>query len=973
MLAAPPTHAQASGRVVGTVSQSATGTFLKGATVEILPTGRSVVTDDLGHFAVTGLAPGSYTLQISYVGLDAERREARVEAAGTARVDVALKSEVYRLDSFEVTAEKSGQAAAITRQRNASNLVNVAATDAFGSLANQNPGEIFMRLPGVAATIGEDNEASAVSIRGMASNLNAVAMDGGMLAPVSSGATRQVRFTTNVTAQFEEFEVVKGLTPDMDASSIGGTLNMKTRSPLSSTRENEFNYRIGARWAPSFVPHNPLRRERPLHSDLSVGYQGVFDIADGKRNLGVAFNATYFESVGDYIRSILDYQSTNATPSYRWDYHASDYYFNRQLATVAGRIDYQLSEATRLSLRGTVNDYTAFGGHLYNETRIFTGQTVATLDASGNPTGTGAILPNFTATRTEARAIAASQLQMIVNSVGQLQRQRTVQFVTEHKRGPLQLDTDFNLATGILDQSGGQDTKDKTGGTFTSTITGVGWILDSSRNREFPRFTQMGGPNVYDINNYRNSILTQAGSRRGAHIYAGKADARYELPTDAAAFLKAGVAFRRQDSIATTWNTTRSTYAGPDRVLGNADDTLGPFRDTNLQRSPEFGLGNLPFIHVGLLAQNLKDHPEQWVEDVYFRESQKYAGTNTVTEDVSAAYLMGSLKRGKLTVLGGARVERTEVESEGWVLQRSLPTITDPVVRAATEYGFRSRSGSYTNTMPSVHFTYAIQPRLLARASYSTGIARPQFSSLIPSETVNDTARTVTISNPGLEPQTADNWDLSLEYYMKQLGLASVSVFEKDLHDFQFSTTGGIVGTGNDNGFNGQYAGYTISTQLNGGNARVRGIELNYQQQFNLGPAWLRKFGIFGNYTRLNTRGNYGAAGAQSVTALAEFVPTTWNAGLRFAHGRFRSNLLVNYTGEYLFAYSTSAPRLQYKQALTITTLSANYNLGKGLDLYCDAYNLFNVPQRYYRGIPGRLQQYTLKGMILSFGVRGRF
>ena len=965
--------AETTSRLAGSVSNSLTGALLNGAAVDLPQLGRTTTTDANGRFEFTGLPAGPQRILVTYAGLDPHEREVQLVPGGVTRLDVTLQSVVLQLESFQVTAEASGHAAAITRQRNAVNAMSAAATDAFGSLANQNPGEVFMRLPGVTATVTEDNEVSAVAVRGIASSLNAVTMDGGILAPVSSAATRQVRFTTNVTAQFEEFEVVKGITPDMDASSIGGTLNMKTKSPLNTARGQEFNYRFGARWAPPFAPHNPMRRDRPIHPDLSVGYQGVFSVLGGERNLGLSLNATYFESVGDYRRTIRDYQSTNASPAYMWNYQASDYFFNRHLETISGRLDYQWNEFTRLSLRGTVNDYTAFGGHQYNESRALTAQTVAALDASGNPTGTGAILPNYTDTRTEARPVAASQFQMIANSIGQLQRQRTLQFVGEHKRDRLQLTTDLNFAVGVLDQTSGQDTEGKAGGSFTSTLSGVGWILDASQSREFPRFTQTAGPNIHDLNSYRSGVLTQTGGRRAAHVYAGKLDARYDLTAGVPLYLKGGLSVRRQDSISRTWNNTRFTYAGPDGVVGNADDTLAPFHDPSLRRSSEFGLGNLPFVHIGTVAQNLKDQPGRWVEDVYFREAQKFAGTNSVYEDVSAAYLLGHVRLGALTVLGGARFEKTDVNAKAWVIQRTLPTITNPVLRAASEYSRRERDGDYDNTMPSLHLTYTVQPRLVARASYSTGIARPQFSNLIPTESVNDTARTITLSNPGLRPQTADNWDVSLEYYMKQLGLVSAGVFQKALQDFIFSTNGGVIGTGNGNGFNGQYEGYTITTQLNGGAARIRGFEFNYQQQLAFGPKWVRSFGLFGNYTRLLTQGDYGTGTQQSVSALAEFVPTSWNAGVRFSRGRLRANVLVNHTGTYLFTYSANAARLLYKSAFRNTTVSVSYAVRPSLELYCDAYNVFNEPHRWYYGVPLHLQSYSEKGVILSFGVRGRF
>jgi TonB-dependent receptor len=883
-----------------------------------------------------------------------------------------LRSEVLKLETFQVTTEAEGHAAAITRQRNSTNLITAAATDAFGALASQNPGEIFMRLPGVAATIGEDNEPSAVSIRGMASRLNAVTIDGGMLAPVSSGATRQVRFTTNSTVQFEEFEVVKGIRPDMDGSSIGGTLNMKTKSPLSTTRDQEVTYKVGARWAPPFAPHNPIRRARPIHSDLSLGYVGVFDVLGKQRNLAVSLNSTYFESVGDYARTIRDYEFTLNPRAYIWDYQAADYYFNRVLETLSARIDYQVAEGTILSLRGAFNDYDAWGGHIFNQARAFTSRTVATLDANGNPTGTGAILPSYTATRTEVRPVAASSFSLSSNSIGQLQRQRSLQLVLEHKRDRLELETSLNYALGRLDQLSGQARDGRPGGSFTTTITGVGYIIDGSQSLTYPQFTQTAGPSVYDIANYKNGNLVQTGSRRDAHIYSAKADLKYELNTAVPAYAKTGVNFRRQDSDMRTWDDRSLTYVGADGIANTADDTLAPFV-TGAKLSDDYRLGNLPLLDVRALGQNLRDSPGSWTNNAYYAESRRYSGTNKVEEDVSAAYLMGNAKFGRLTALGGVRYELTEVNSRAWVIQRTRADIADPVLRARTEYTRRSIKGDYDHWLPSLHLSYAIRPNFIARASWSTGIGRPEFSNLVPVETVNDTAQTVTISNPSLLPQSATNWDLGLEYYLKPMGLISASVFQKDLEDFIFTAADGTVGSGPDNGFGGQYAGYTINTTKNGGSARVRGIELSYQQQLAFGPAWVRGFGIFANYTRIEASGDYGTGASQGVSQLAEFVPETWNVGLRYSRGRFRASYLVNYTGEYLFAYSADPSRLRYKTAFTNTTISTSWALRQNLEVYVDAYNVYDRSQSYYYGIPGHLQQYSIKGMMLSFGVRGRF
>ncbi|HEY0966529.1 MAG TPA: TonB-dependent receptor [Opitutaceae bacterium] len=971
-LAATPSFAQAVGRISGTVTHAITGEGLNGALVELPGSGRTALTDERGRFEFRDLAAGNYTVTVSYTGLDAQSRMVSVGEGESVPLQFGLDAEVLRLETFQVVTEREGHAAAITRQRNSTNLITAAATDAFGALASQNPGEIFMRLPGVAATIGEDNEPSAVSIRGMASRLNAVSTDGGMLAPVSSGATRQVRFTTNSTAQYEEFEVVKGIRPDMDGSSIGGTLNMKTKSPLSSTRDNEFSYKAGARWAPPFAPHNPTRRDRAINPDLMMSYTGVFDVFGKERNLAVSLTSTYFESVGDYARTIRDYEFTNNERAYVWDYQAADYYFNRILKTISGRIDYQLSESTLLSFRSAMNYYDAWGGHLFNQARAFTSRTVAALDGNGQPTGTGAILPSYTATRTEVRPVAASQFSLSSNSIGQLQEQRSFQVVMEHRKDDLEFDVNLNYALGRLDQTSGQRTGDDEGGSFTATVPAVGYVIDMGASREYPQFSQTAGPSVYDIASYKTPTLIQTGSRRDAHIYSAKADLKYNLATKMPAYLKIGASLRRQDSDMVTRDDRSLVYVGPDGVAGNADDTLAPFL-SDLVLSAEYNLGNLPLIDVKKLARNLEENPAQWQENRYYQESRRYSGTNLVTEDVSAGYLMGNVRIGKLTALGGVRYERTEVESEAWVIQRTRADIADPVLRAATEYSRREIAGSYDHTLPSVHLSYAILPDLIARASYSTGLGRPEFSNLVPVEQVNDTNQTVTVSNPSLLPQSATNWDLSLEYYLKPMGLISVGVFQKDLEDFIFSASAGVVDAGSDNGFGGQYAGYTINTTLNGGSARVRGLELSYQQQLNFGPQWVRSIGLFANYTKLESDGNYGASTPQSVNQLAEFIPETWNVGLRFSRGRFRASYLVNYTGEYLFAYSSDPTRLRYKMDFINTTVSTSWALRPNLEAYVDAYNIYDEEQRYYYGVPSHLQAYSIKGMMLSLGVRGRF
>lgn len=101
--------------------------------------------------------------------------------------------------------------------------------------------------------------------------------------------------------------------------------------------------------------------------------------------------------------------------------------------------------------------------------------------------------------------------------------------------------------------------------------------------------------------------------------------------------------------------------------------------------------------------------------------------------------------------------------------------------------------------------------------SYATNVGRPGIGQLIPRTNVNFDTQTIASSNPSLKPQTADNFDLALEYYFEPAGTLSIGLFQKQIKNFIYTSGGVVVPGGADNGFNGDYAGYALTTQFNGG------------------------------------------------------------------------------------------------------------------------------------------------------------
>ena len=362
--------------ISGNVNNTATGNLLPGARVEIPTLGLSALADSTGRYVLSGVPAGTHEIVASYTGLDSLRRTVSVSTGQRVAQNFDLTTAIYQLAEFKVTGEREGGAAAITAQRIADNVKNVVAMDSFGNLPNMSAGELAIRLPGVAGQLDEEGNVTGVIVRGMASTMNRVTVDGGLITNVG-GMNRQFQTHSLTGAMFDQLEVIKGHTPDKGADSLGGTINLKTRSPLSMSEKRRVTYSAAARWAPPFSQQIPLREAHRMHPLINVSYQEVFGVLGGDRNLGVAVNTFYSENVAGYFRTIRDFQNTTNSPAYLWDYRTQDAFNNRKQGSLNVKLDYRLSPTSKFSLNTIYNDANEPFNRLY-ETRAFTGSSTTT-------------------------------------------------------------------------------------------------------------------------------------------------------------------------------------------------------------------------------------------------------------------------------------------------------------------------------------------------------------------------------------------------------------------------------------------------------------------------------------------------------------------------------------------------------------------------------------------------------------------
>jgi len=997
-LATQTTATASSGVITGIVTNRTTGNGLIGARVEIPALNLSALVDNTGRYLLN-VPPGTHSLVISYTGLDTQNAEVSVAPGQSVLRSFDMSSTIFMLDAFKVASEKEGLSAAMTQQRNADNLKNVASMDALADLPNMNATELAIRLPGVTFANPGDEVVEEISVRGMGSGMTSITIDGGGMSSFSAQnrSTRMTAFTGNM---FESLELTKGQTPDRSVDSLGGGVNFKTRSPLSMREKRRVSYNFTARTAPSFTDHVPLREKHRTHGLFNLSYQEKFAVfGSDTENLAVSVNGFYSENAFGFFRTNRDFQQTNNQPAYLWDYRTQDNYNNRTQRSLSTKWDYRLNRNNLFKLNLIYNDAPEPMRRQY-QVRAFAGSATT---VPSNPTGIvpGAfndritvVRANPTAANATSSTTATALIDVTSNLINRNQRLRHMDVGGEHNYGPLEIDwaalvsrtryrflgSEGNLVNRIgnvpfIGPNGSP-------GSATNNIrgpngeTGVGWILDRTQSDLYPRFIQNGGLDFTDPNNYRprvNGLSTQSGNLDIDLIREARANFRYRLPIDSfTAFLKTGASVRDHD-VELQRRNRRWSYIGTTALPTDPSiimsDTLNTSRQIPMWEGAEFIQNGQP------------TNPALWREDQYYHENNRRTASTKVNEVITAYYLMTQGRFGRNGFLAGMRREITDTKGEGRRRARILSTaaqqLADPVGTAERDSIAYVNEGSYGQNFPSVHLWRDLTPDLKARAAWTTGFARPSLANYVTALSFNNNNETVTFGNPDLKPTRSTNWDFSLEYYFKPSSSFTVGWFHKKLEDY---IAGGIdvgtVATGPDNGFDGEFSGYTILANSNVGTAYTQGWEFSYLQQFQFLPGLLKGLRLNANLTQITAHGNYASPGNYAKDKnVRGFIPRTMNTTLSWYYKKFSTSVSYNYTAEHIRDnYNFAQPsRNRYLKSRKMVNASMRYEIRPNLTVNLGVANLFNEPQVYYRGIPDQMETFLVNGTTMTAGIEGRF
>ena len=221
------------GEIQGIVIDESDTIALQSATVRIVELGRQTATARDGRFSFADVPAGSYTLEASYVGAPTETIALTVPATGAVQADFSLGG--AEATEMLVMGLAANQASALTRKRASDVVSDVLTRDAIGQFPDQNVAESLRRLPGVNV-LNDQGEGRFVSVRGLDPELVSSSVNGVRL-PAPESDVRSVALDVISSDIIESIEVKKTLTPDMDADTLGATIDIETTRAFDRRRD----------------------------------------------------------------------------------------------------------------------------------------------------------------------------------------------------------------------------------------------------------------------------------------------------------------------------------------------------------------------------------------------------------------------------------------------------------------------------------------------------------------------------------------------------------------------------------------------------------------------------------------------------------------------------------------------------------------------------------------------------------------
>lgn len=533
------------------------------------------------------------------------RRKTLVLAVTAALAGLAQAQEaVPVLTQIEVVGQAASMESALDVQQLADNIVSVVHADAIGQLPDSNAAEALQRIPGLSVE-RDQGEGRYVRIRGIAPDLNSVTINGSLV-PAPESDVRAVALDVLPVGQIRALEVIKTLTPDMDANSIGGTIDVQTISAFD--HKGRFYSVEGG------VGHDTnVDADSP---NFAAAWSDLF--MDGKLGVAAGYSYSKRKFGSDNVETGGAWKFDDAGNARLEEFERRDYRITRERQGAVFNVDFRPQAGESYYLR------TLFSRYSDDERRQLHGIEFEDAQLSGE--------------LGEAEAVRELKARKETHDI------YSMTLGTERKLG----DWDLALAFGASQSS--QDTPDEVESTFAGSNTYTAGFSDSYR----PRLIGDAAINSaagYELDEVQIAKQYTEDTEYNLRLDLGRKFQAWGLDNE----LKFGAktSRRKKTNDLQAWKVDGGDFGNPGLsgfTGGRVDYAYG-----------DFG----PGIDADAVSRFLGGVDKS----AYYDEEESRINDFTMHEDINAAYVQNTFSSGMWRVLAGLRYEGTRFEAQGTGIQ----------------------------------------------------------------------------------------------------------------------------------------------------------------------------------------------------------------------------------------------------------------------------------------------------------------
>jgi TonB-dependent receptor len=910
------------GAIAGTVTDQ-TGAVLEGAQVLLLPSGVKTASNEQGLFSINGVAPGHYTLAVSYVGFAPFKQSVDVGSGQTAKVNARLQVQSEK-ETFVVSAPRAGgEAEAINIERTSDNIVQVLPEKVIRSLPNANMADALGRLPSVTLE-RDEGEGKYVQVRGTEPRLTNTTIDGVNI-PSPESDVRQIKFDAIPSDSVEAVEVNKTLEANMDGDGIGGSVNLVTK-----TATNTPTLSFGA-----LGGYTPIINGRGLTEETGTIGQRF----GASKKFGILVGGSYdWNGRGiDDVEPAPDIATLPDGTTKGW-YDAMDlreYRYFRSRWGLNGSTDYRVGTGSDVYLRWFYSDFKNYGDRwAYSLADNTPG--VALLNGNGDVPGFGVQLRN--------PDIGIGS--MILGGT--------------HVLSTTWFSWDVSAARSFDRNMAPSSTKFS----YIPDASACQYDPAATTNPYLPQWSATCYTEAYDPSNFQMKYISKdKGLTAQMNLQvAGALGKRYQIGLRSAT-IEIGGKFRNVHKYADTYNIELDPTG---TILLSAFPNV--LTNTGYYNGGEYKLGYNPSDEAMVAYANA--HPEAFTSVSTQGQDPSFFD---LIEKVGAGYVMNTIDlSSRVRFIAGLRVERTSDSVGNFSIGDTCASTS-----CITPNSFL---GSYTTLLPSASLKFGVGSNSYLRFVYARGLSRPDPADIAQplswSTTGNGANKySVSFGNANLKAETGDDFDVLFDHYLHSVGVISLGYFYKRLANPIITQTHQLV---NYQPPGGPVGNYLATQPVNAGSAWLTGFEAAYLQHFASLPGAWSGLGLSANYGYTTSRAN-DIPGRSDHPRLLRTSPNAFNISPTYDRGRvsMRVGMSYNQASIYDYQYADGTPGgvtgplsdIYFYSHFQVDT-QGSVLLAHGLSLVAYGLNLNNEVFGFYQGSPQYMIQREYYQPSFGFGVR---